>query len=361
MTDLESLEDQRWPLPTRPRPVCVVGAGGIVRSAHLPAYRLGGIPVEGVCDLDAARARALAADAGIPRVAAGVAELVAGAPADAVYDLAVPAAAHLGALEQLPDGAAVLIQKPMGDDLAMARAIAARCRAKGLVAAVNHQLRFAPYCLAARRLVDAGAIGELHAMEARVTVHTPWEQWDFLQGAARLEVQYHSIHYVDLIRSFLGQPRAVSCLTRQHPDTPGLASVRTRAAFDYGPLVDAGLTTNHGHRFGRRHQESYLKWEGTRGAIRATMGVNLDYPAGEPDTLEYCLLGDDGAPGPWQPVRLHGSWFPEAFLGTMANLQRFAAGEDAALWTSVEDVLGTMAVVEACYRSSEAGGTPVPA
>ena len=44
----------------------------------------------------------------------------------------------------------------------------------------------------------------------------------------------------------------------------------------------------------------------------------------------------------------------------MANLQRFASGEDRQLWTCVEDAYRTMALVEACYRSSAGGGTPIP-
>jgi predicted dehydrogenase len=63
----------------------------------------------------------------------------------------------------------------------------------------------------------------------------------------------------------------------------------------------------------------------------------------------------------WQDLHLHGSWFPDAFTGPMANLQRFAAGDDATLQTSVQDVLRTMALVEAAYTSSATGGTPLPA
>jgi hypothetical protein len=44
----------------------------------------------------------------------------------------------------------------------------------------------------------------------------------------------------------------------------------------------------------------------------------------------------------------------------MSNLQRVAAGEDSALVGSVQDAIKTMAVVEACYQSSAAGGTPIP-
>ena len=46
-----------------------------------------------------------------------------------------------------------------------------------------------------------------------------------------------------------------------------------------------------------------------------------------------------------------------AFVGRMANLQRFAAGEDEALVASVEDAWSTMALVEATYRSSAAPAT----
>jgi hypothetical protein len=57
---------------------------------------------------------------------------------------------------------------------------------------------------------------------------------------------------------------------------------------------------------------------------------------------------------------LQGGWFPHAFVGKMSNLQRFAAGEDPTLISSVEDAWHTMALVEACFTSSAAAGTPVP-
>jgi len=39
---------QRWPLPSAPRPIVVIGAGGIVRDAHLPIYRRLNFPVAGI-------------------------------------------------------------------------------------------------------------------------------------------------------------------------------------------------------------------------------------------------------------------------------------------------------------------------
>ena len=112
--------------------------------------------------------------------------------------------------------------------------------------------------------------------------------------------------------------------------------------------------------FGRLHQESYVKWEGTRGALKAKLGLLLDYPRGEPDTLELCTLDAEGRAGPWQPVPVGGNWYPHAFIGPMAGLQRFAAGETTELPTRVDDAIRTMAVVEAAYQSSAHGTTPIP-
>ena len=49
---------QAWNVPTRPRPIVLIGAGAIVRTAHLPAYRRLGLPIAGLFDLD----RQVAAD-----------------------------------------------------------------------------------------------------------------------------------------------------------------------------------------------------------------------------------------------------------------------------------------------------------
>ncbi len=74
-----------------------------------------------------------------------------------------------------------------------------------------------------------------------------------------------------------------------------------------------------------------------------------------PDRFEYCILRPGHEPA-WQERKLEGSWFPDAFVGTMASLMRHVDGSDARLPTSVEDVTHTMAAVEAACASSAAGG-----
>ncbi len=341
-------------------PVILLGAGGIVNDAHLPAYRKAGFSVLGITDLVLEKARATAERFAIPRVFASQAEAVAAAPSPCVFDVAVPAAALDDVVAALPDGAAVLLQKPFGADLEQARRLLALCRKKHLRAAVNFQLRFAPHIQAARALIAAGEIGDVHDMEVRVTVYMPWHLWSFLEGLPRVEILYHSIHYVDLIRSFLGEPKGVYARTTRHPSSPNLAATRTQMILDYGESVRAAIATNHGHAFGRTYQDSFVKWEGPRGALRAKLGVLLDYPKGEPDSLEICRFGADGKPGPWEPVPFEGNWFPDGFIGPMASVMGVVTGESTILPTSVEDAFRTMAVVEAAYLSSAQGGTPIP-
>lgn len=345
---------QSWPKPSRPRSIVLVGAGGIAESAHLPAYREAGLEVRGLFDVRADAATALAEKYGIGRVYSSLAE--AAAEPDTVFDLTVPPGAVLGVLEALPAGAPVLIQKPLGRDLAEARRIVDCCEARRLTAAVNFQLRFSPNVLALRDALERSLLGVVRDVELRVNVLTPWHLWDFLEGIPRHEILYHSIHYLDLIRALLGEPSSVLCRVTRNPASPQHSDTASAIVLDYGPYLRVLVSTNHAHDFGARHMMSALKVEGTAGAAVARLGVNLDYPRGAPDELELAL----GVGRPFEPVPLRGSWFYQAFAGPMQNLQRFVAGEDDNLETRVSDALRTMALVEACYASSATPGTPLP-
>ncbi len=338
-----------------PRPIILVGSGGIARDAHLPAYRKASLPVIAVVDADAAKASSLANDFEVPYATNLIEEAQKYAEQEAIYDLAVPAPALLNVLPLLPDGAAVLIQKPMGETLQEAHAIVDLCHRKGLIAAVNFQLRWAPVMLAARKIAEAGLIGQLHDIEIQVSVHMPWSLWSFLSTAPRLEILYHSIHYIDLVRSWLGNPVGVYAKTTRSPRTPELAATKSLMTFDYGEWMRAHISANHSHDFSPEMQRSYVQWEGTEGAMRAVMGVNLNYPKGEPDTLTYVKAG-----GAWETLPTEGNWFPDAFIGSMSSLQNYVTGASETLPTRVEDALDTMRVVEAAYLSSEQGGVALP-
>jgi predicted dehydrogenase len=336
--------------PGNPRPIIIIGAGGIVHDAHLPAYRRAGFPVAAIVDLDAEKAAHLAQQFSSPFAGSSLEEARRKAPQDAVFDIAVPAGSILKILPELPDGAAVLIQKPMGNNLAEAQQILALCQNKGLVAAINFQLRWAPVMYAAKCITTAGLLGDLHDMEVQVRVFMPWDLWSFLATSPRLEILYHSIHYIDLVRSWFGNPHRVLAKTMRNPQTPKLAATKSSIIMDYGDWKRVFIVTNHGHTF-PDSQESFVQWEGTEGALHAVMGVNLDYPTGKPDSLRYAARG-----GHWRSLPTQGNWFPDAFAGSMGSLQAFVTGASNELPTRVEDAIDTMRVVEAAYISSERDG-----
>jgi predicted dehydrogenase len=352
---LEEVQQSRLSPVKNPRPIIIIGAGGIAHDAHLPAYRIGGLSVAAIVDADPAKAESLATKFDIPFATTSIDEAIAKTPGEAVFDVAVPAPSLLKVLPLLPDGAAALMQKPMGETLSEAHAIVDLCHRKSLTAAVNFQLRWAPVMLAARKITDAGLLGQLHDIEVQVSVHMPWKLWSFLSTAPRLEVLYHSIHYIDLVRSWLGNPLGVYSKTVRSPRTPELAATKSIITLDYGDWMRVHISSNHSHDFDPQQQRSYVQWEGTEGAMQAVMGVNLDYPRGRPDTLKVVQKN-----GGWQTLPTAGNWFPDAFLGSMTSLQQFVTGQSDDLPTRVDDALDTMRVVEAAYLSSERGGAGLP-
>ncbi len=346
------------PLQLQQIPIYIIGAGGIVNTAHLPAYKIAAFNVQGIYDIDNAKAVTTAAKFNLPNVFTGVAEMIAHAPANAVFDVAVPGSQTIALLHQLPIGAKVLLQKPMGENYEEAKQILEITREKQMLAGINFQLRYAPYILAAKELINKNLLGELNDIEVNVNVYTPWHLWDFLMASPRVEILYHSIHYIDLVRNLLGNPQSVYAKTTKHPSMPQLASVRSNIIMDYGDMIRANILTNHCHNYGIPKQQSYIKIEGSTGAVIINFGALINYPRGAADSFEYILL-QEGKEAQWQQMKIEGSWFPHAFIGSMNEMLLAAAGEIAAPDNSVEDCIDTMACAEAAYKSSEEGGIPV--
>lgn len=341
---------QSLPLPKTSLPVVIFGAGSIVTDAHLPAYARLGFTVAGIYDPDQAKAQALAARFGtvaLPDMAEATRLGTA-----AVYDLAVPPEAITGILSALPEGSTLIIQKPMGSDLAGANEILRVVRERRLKAAVNFQLRFAPALLALKDTIARGMLGEVVDVDGLLAVDTPWHLFAFLAKLPRVEILLHSIHYLDAIRDILGNPLGVHARTMGHPSST-VSNTRSAMILDYGAQVRCALSINHNHSFGRKFQACEFRVCGTKGAAYIKLGVNLDYPKGEPD--EFWLNTGAG----WEQVPLIGNWFIEAFLGRFTQVMRFAVGEDDTLQGSAEDAWHTMALVEAAYESSALPAHPI--
>jgi predicted dehydrogenase len=198
-------------------------------------------------------------------------------------------------------------------------------------------------------------LGDIVDIEFHLNLRTPWELFPWCEKLDRVEIQIHSVHYLDLIRSFLGEPVGVYARTVRHPSVPNLKSTRTSIILDYGDMIRVALSINHVYEFGPAHEDATVSIQGTRGAARVMLGLLLNYPHGKPETVE--IATKDQA---WTSVPIEGRWFPDGFVGTMSNMQRYLAGEDKSLVSSFEDAYKTMALVEACYTSDASGATPIP-
>lgn len=349
-------------VPTLPlkekRKIVSIGAGGIVRGSHYPAYKLAGFEVVGVYDVKYDVAKKLAEDFNVPNVCETLEEIIElGVENNAIYDIAVPADKIVDILKFIPAESPVLIQKPMGENIEQATKILEICREKKLKAGLNFQMRHAPYIIAAKELIDSGAIGEIYDVEIQECVFTPWHLWDFLFKVERMEILYHSIHFIDVIRYILGKdPEGVYCKTMKHPEMMELAQTRSTVILDYGDLLRAEVHCNHGHKYGSEEQECYLKIEGSKGAIKLTIGVYLDYPVGKPDQFKYILL-DDGKG--WRELDIKGTWFSEAFIGPMGGLMRKLEDPNYNYINDIEDAYKTMLILEAAYESNNMGSHKV--
>ena len=349
MTEVREYK-QNWPMPKNPIPIVIFGAGSIVSDAHLPAYKLSKLPVKGIYDPDYEKAKKLGQIYGIEVFKEASA---AAAEKNVVFDLATPPSVHFEVIDMLPKNSTVILQKPMGGDLKEASNILSLCHQKSLTACVNFQLRFAPMMIALKDIIDQGLIGQVVDVDMWAALDTPWDLWKFLEALPRVEILLHSIHYLDAIRFLIGNPIGIHAKTMGHPASK-ISNTRTSAILDYGNELRCAISINHNHYYGRKYQACELRICGTKGAAYLHLGVNLNYPKGEPDRLEV-NLGNG-----WKEIKLEGSWFIESFAYRMRQLQRAVAGEDDILISKVDDAWNTMALVESAYKSSSKPATKIP-
>ena len=330
--------------------VGVIGAGGIVSGAHLPAYKKAGLAVHAITDIDDAKASAVAKDFDIPHVYSSAEELLQD-DAIEVVDIAVPASEQPALLlAALQAGKHVLAQKPLATTVEAAEEMAAAAQAKGLKVGVNQQLRFDEGMAAAHLMVEKGWIGEVSGFSLTVNLDTPWHLWDWAQTMERLEIMVHSIHYHDVVRWFLGNPQKVFAVAGRTKDQAPIGETRTISTYLYESGVVALVHANHVNRGGDNLAE--FRIDGSEGAIRGTLGLLYDYPDGRCDTLELrsSVVPTDG----WVPYPVTQRWIPDAFMGTMGSLLADIAGEGE-LRSPISDNVDTVKLVHALYRSIDTG------
>lgn len=331
-------------------PVAVVGAGAIVDVAHLPAYRSAGLEIVGIFDIDARRAAEVAERHSVPRVYVSLEELLADESVR-VVDIAVAPQSQPGIVRKaIAARKHLLCQKPFVPDAETGEELIRLADEAGLLIAVNQQLRYDEGLAAARAMVSAGWIGEVTAMIFTVNISTDWTPWPWLVRSDRLEIMYHSIHYLDAIRAVLGDPDRVFCAGSRTPGQVAAGETRTISTLLFSGGARGLVHATHENRTG--DPEAAFRIDGAAGSIAGTLGLLYDYPHGRPDTLKVNsnLVPTDG----WLTYPVTTRWIPDAFAGPMGSLLKaIATGGEP--FPSARDNLGTIRLVNALYKSMDSG------
>jgi len=329
-----------------------IGTGFIMRDVQLVAYATLGLTVRAIAGQRVEQAREVASARGIGHVYDSYQELIAD-PAIDVLDIAVPP--HLQpeivftAIRQAPRLKGILAQKPLAMNYRDALAVVEACERAGVTLAVNQNMRYDQSIRALKTLLTRGDLGEpvLATIEMRAIPH--WQTW--LEQYDGLTLAAMSIHHLDCFRFLFGDPEYVYASARTDP--------RTKFAHRDGIVLYIleyanGLRASSwddvwaGPAREGAASECYIKWrvEGTDGLAQGTIGWP-GYPNAVPSTIQFA---SKRSPGVWFTPQWKEVWFPDAFQGTMGELLD-SLTEGRVPVISGRENLGTMALVDACYRS----------
>ena len=329
----------------------IIGCGGIVNYAHLPAYRQAGFKVLACYDQNRDAAEQTATEHSIPHIATSIDDLLAD-PKIAIVDIAVtPWAQPAIASEAIAAGKHLLCQKPLAARYGDAVRVVESARERGVKLAVNQQMRWDAGIAVAKQLIVQGALGTPADARIEVSIRTPWHMWPWIARSKRLEIMYHSIHYLDAMRFLFGDPERVTSLHGRWPGQPEAGETRTLTVLQYPDDLRVTADVNH-HNWS---DDAYARFRflGTEGIITGTLGLLYDYPTGRVDTLAY---QPNREPRRWHEAQLSTWWIPDAFVGPMASLMEAIQGGGEPV-TSGANNLGTLRAVFAAYRSAAAGRT----
>lgn len=321
---------------TRRPTVAVSGLGSIGRQ-HATALRSLGATVVGFDPASSFREDALAAGI-VDDVVADFDDLLAGRPAALV--VAAPDFAHLDQLDRATRlGIPTLVEKPMAESLAAARAAIDGIEANPGPGLVGYVLRHRLSVATVRRLVRDGAVGR------PVTFQVMLGAYGTITGAAsrfarhepdRLYRDYS--HEWDYLRWIFGPPRRVLAVARTVDTVPHVESPNAvDGLIDMGDALVGSFHIDYVDPRGTRT----LHILGTRGTLQADIaqGVVRLRAAGETDERVF-RLGETAA-GPLARQAEH--------LLAVAE-----GGEEPRV--TLRDGLAALEVTDALIRSAADGG-----
>lgn len=228
---------------SKPLKVGLVGTGSISKF-HLSAYleHADRVQLTAVCDIDPLMAQAFAREAGIEAVYLDYDEMLREADIDAV-DICTSHNHHAPqAIAAAAAGKHVIVEKAMSNTLPDCQAMIEAADKAAVTLMVGQHLRYSPEAYAVKQLIDDGKLGEIQAARTHVFREGPAEKSWYTDGKAGGGVlQLNTVHYIDLLRYFIGNVKRVTgvCRSVQPQMTNGADDlVAATLEFENGAIGD---------------------------------------------------------------------------------------------------------------------------
>ncbi len=193
----------------------IVGCGMIANFAHIPAYRHldGMFEVAGVCDININAAELTAKKHGIAFYTDDFEAMLEKIKPD-IVSVCVPNMFHKQYIKSaLEFGAHVICEKPLAVSYSDAAECFALAKRKGLMLCAAQSMRYTPDRLAAKSLIDAGALGDIYYGEFSRIRRRGIPKWGAFHirrlsgGGAFVDI---GVHMLDALVWLMGNPKAVS-------------------------------------------------------------------------------------------------------------------------------------------------------
>ncbi|EJT06656.1 oxidoreductase [Rhizobium sp. CCGE 510] len=270
--------------------------------------------------------------------------------------VATPNQLHVeNGMEIAAAGIAVLVEKPIADDVDAAAALVAAGEKAGIPILVGHHRRYNPMIQTAKQIVDGGRLGRIIAVHGTFWVAKPDDYFDipWRREAGAGPIFVNLIHDVDLFRFLFGEVEAVQAMeshaVRDHAvEDTAVVSLRfangVLATLNGSDAVAAPwsweATTGENPAFPRYNNHCY-QIGGTKGSL-AIPDLTLWTATAQPDWLEP--LAEERVPfEAADPLCLQLRHFCDVIRGEATPL------------VSGREGLATLTVVEAIKRSARSG------
>jgi len=329
----------------------LIGCGFFARN-HMHGWAdADGAEIVAVCDLDRAKAEAMARDFGVPSVYTDAGEMLRSERPDFV-DVATTVESHRPLVElALAHGALTVCQKPFAETYADASAMVAAAREAGRPLIVHENFRWQKPLMALKERLDAGSVGT--PTFCRLSFRHGYDVYagqPYLSTTERFGLMDVGIHLYDVARFLLGDAKDVHCRTQSLK--PGIAG---EDAFLSTLRHDSGVVTSVECSFYSTIEpdpfpETLVWLEGDSGTLELIAGYRLRVHRNG-DVTEVDVEPDVPAWGakPWHAVQ-----------DSVTNFERHVVDVlegRAEPQPSGAHNLETLAMVLASYRSAETGET----